>query len=193
MTILIVNNNSKNSIGKTTRKLIEIIEDVIIISSVSELNVAIQNKDKIKGIVLSGGSLLLSEKICMYDTSLNISILLYFPNIPILGICYGMQIMAIEYGGKVSRLKNPKMGIIGSTCHNNSTLFKGINNKFNTFQLHSDYVSSVPINFKITAMSNDNIVYGFESIELKRWGVQFHPECLDETKQIIHNFLSFCK
>ena len=110
MVVLIINNSSKEKIKKRTKKLIKIVEkygfSTIVLSSNIELNKLLLNdKSKIKGIILSGGPLQLSDKICANDISQNINVLLNFPNIPILGICFGMQVMALAYGGKIDNLK----------------------------------------------------------------------------------------
>jgi GMP synthase (glutamine-hydrolysing) len=196
MVVLIINNSSKEKIKKRTKKLIKIVEkygfSTIVLSSNIELNKLLLNdKSKIKGIILSGGPLQLSDKICANDISQNINVLLNFPNIPILGICFGMQVMALAYGGKIDNLKKNYKKTTGFTYHEQkSFLFNGINTKFNTYEYHFDYITESPVNFNIIAKSDDNIIYGIENIELKRWGLQFHPECLKETRKIIFNFLS---
>jgi anthranilate/para-aminobenzoate synthase component II len=197
MVVLIINNSSKKKIKKRTKTLIKIVQNygfsTIIISSNTELNQVLSNeKNKIKGIILGGGPLQLSEKICINDISQNLSVLLNFAKIPILGICFGMQVMTIAYGGTVENLKNEFKHKIGLTCHDKkSLLFDGIKEKFNTYEYHYDYVTEIPHNFNIIAKSDDNIIYGMENTKLKRWAVQFHPECLKDTRKIIYNFLSF--
>ena len=170
----------------------------IIISNVEELNNIILNKKEIiKGIILSGGPLCLSEELSIKSINKNIIALLNFSDIPILGICFGFQIMAASYGGLIEPMDIPEEGIYSINIDNSNPLFYGLNNTINVFQSHNDKLVKIPPLFNVISISkillkNQNIIQGIYSKEKKRYGVQFHPEGLEETKIIINNFIHIC-
>ncbi|MEG2353420.1 MAG: glutamine-hydrolyzing GMP synthase [Clostridium sp.] len=111
-------------------------------------------------------------------------------NIPILGICYGAQLMSHTLGGTVSTAEIREYGKTNVDLDVDTTLFKNCNEK-QCWMSHTDYMSSVPKGFKITATTPQCPVAAFESKERKLYGVQFHPE-VEHTlfgKELIRNFL----
>ena len=201
--ILLVDNTKNLKKAYMTPKIIEILKnqkiEYIIISKVEDLNnIILDKKEKIKGIILSGGPLCLSEELTIKSINKNITILLEFSNIPILGICFGFQIMAASYGGLIEPMNIPEEGIYKINIDNTNPIFKGLNSTINVFQSHKDKLVKLPLSFKVIAKSsissnNQNIIQGIYSENLNRYGVQFHPEGLEETKIIINNFLHICK
>jgi len=114
--------------------------------------------------------------------------------IPVLGICYGMQLMAHLLGGKVSSGEVGEYGrVMASRNAADSVLLKGISDDFFALMSHRDVVSIPPPDFKITAKSA-NAIAAIENETKKLYGVQFHPETrhTEYGKEIIKKFLSIC-
>ncbi len=112
-------------------------------------------------------------------------------NIPILGICYGGQLMAEKLGGKVNRAKNREYGKTELKINENSLLFKGIQQDSICWMSHTDFIERAPEGFVITASTEDCPVAAMENIERKQYAVQFHPEVehTENGKAMIKNFL----
>ncbi|MDC3007639.1 glutamine-hydrolyzing GMP synthase [Candidatus Pelagibacter sp.] len=157
----------------------------------------IKNKDinkKIKGIILSGGPLNVYD-IKKYSFDKNI----IENEIPVLGICFGHQILSKIKGGKVKQSKHREFGLANIIKKNNSLLIKDYfkNRKYmKVWMSHADQVSRLPKNFKVIA-SSQNSKFAIVENNLKRiYGVQFHPEVThtENGKIIIRNFIfSICK
>lgn len=116
--------------------------------------------------------------------------------IPILGICYGMQLMAYTLGGKVARPDKREYGVINASIDNTSLIFKDFENQNDCLMSHTDYVENVPEGFKKIAYTASCPTAAMENETLKLYGLQFHPE-VNHTKNgtnIIKNFLyNVCK
>ncbi len=148
-----------------------------------------QIKPNIKGIILSGGPLNVYQ---LKDNLFDKKILKL--EIPILGICFGHQILSKFSGGKVKQSKHREFGLASIYKKNDSTL---INNFFNSkkkikvWMSHADQVSKIPKTFKVIA-SSDNSKFAIVESKLKKlFGVQFHPEVThtENGKKIISNFI----
>jgi GMP synthase (glutamine-hydrolysing) len=126
------------------------------------------------GIIFTGGPN------SVYDEkSPHISKEIFELNIPILGICYGCQLMAYTLGGKVSSCVNSEYGKTETFYDKSSVLFGGVNDlpeKEISWMSHTDYVSEIPEGFKITAHTADCPAAAMENPEKKLYAVQFHPE-----------------
>jgi GMP synthase (glutamine-hydrolysing) len=115
--------------------------------------------------------------------------------IPVLGICYGAQLLAYMTGGEVSRAENS--GEYGKTLLNvrNHILFQGVNKESICWMNHTDYISSVPKRFQIIGTTRNCPCATICDDDRKLYGVQFHPEVTHTVfgKQILRNFLfSIC-
>lgn len=112
-------------------------------------------------------------------------------NIPILGICYGCQMIAHLLGGNVAKANVSEYGKTIVNVNNNSLLFKNINKETICWMSHTDYIQSIPNDFTITAYSNDCPVAALENENKRIYGVQFHPEVMhtEEGKEMLKNFL----
>ena len=111
--------------------------------------------------------------------------------IPVLGICYGMQLMTHTLGGNVARANKREYGATNVEIDNKSKLFKGFEN-INTFLMsHTDFVETVPEGFKNIGHTSSCPNAAMENEEKKLYGIQFHPEVnssINGTK-VISNFL----
>ena len=147
--------------------------------------------DKIKeknprGIILTGGPNSVYE-----DGAPSASKELFNLGVPVLGLCYGAQLMAHVLGGKVERALNREYGKTDITLDDSSDLFKGINAKNTCWMSHFDYISKLPEGFKSIAHTLNCPVGAMEYKEKKLYGIQFHPEVLhtpDGTK-MLYNFV----
>ena len=111
--------------------------------------------------------------------------------IPVLGICYGMQLMTHCLGGNVKTASTREYGETLVNLDNTSLLFKGFENT-NTFLMsHTDYVEKIPDNFRKIAYTSVCPNAAMENCEKKLYGIQFHPEVNNSVNgtQVIKNFL----
>lgn len=137
-------------------------------------------------IVLSGSSLNMSQSLSTSAIAKDLMVLLRCPNIPILGVCFGMQLMAVAYGGEVQRLSSKREGIFDVRAHGPFA-----DGRIAPYFHHQDEVTSVPSGFVVDAVDvNSDMIVGMHSKELYRYGVQYHPECsTGDAGRVIHNFL----
>ncbi len=137
------------------------------------------------GIVLSGGPQNLSE-----STALKADPKVYLLGLPILGVCYGLQLIAHQLGGEVKAGNKREYGPTEVTLEK-STLFVGLKSKQMTWMSHGDQVTKIPKEFKVTAKSVACPVVGVEDTKRKIYGIQFHPEVnhTPNGMKIIENFL----
>lgn len=140
-----------------------------------------------KGIIFTGGPN------SVYDEkSPHISKEVFELGIPVLGICYGCQIMAYTLGGTVTSANDKsEYGKTKVTVDTDSKLFKGINREEICWMSHTDYVSAVPKGFKVTAETATCPTAAMECEEKKFYAVQFHPEVnhTPSGKNMLRNFL----
>ena len=148
----------------------------------------------IKGIILSGGPLNVYQ-INKYSFDKKIISL----NIPILGICFGHQILSKLNGGRVKQSKHREFGLANIYKKNESPLISNFFNKQKSKRVwmsHADQVSKLPKNFKVIASSTNSKFAIVENKLKKFYGVQFHPEVThtENGKKLISNFIFFiCK
>lgn len=139
-----------------------------------------------KGIIFTGG-----PNSCYLADSPLCDKAIFDLNIPILGICYGSQLMAHLLGGKVEKALTSEYGKTLISSDNQSLLFKEIPTENIVWMSHTDYVSQLPSGFKKTAFSKDCPYAAFENVDKKLYAVQFHPEVM-HTKYgntLLNNFL----
>ncbi|WP_424244574.1 GMP synthase (glutamine-hydrolyzing) [Elusimicrobium posterum] len=115
---------------------------------------------------------------------------------PILGICYGMQLLALHNGGKVSASKKREYGFSEVKIKSKtSKLFKGVPSKITAWMSHGDGVSKLPKNFKLLA-ETQHAPSAAEDVKNNRYALQFHPEVVHTQygAQILKNFArEICK
>lgn len=111
--------------------------------------------------------------------------------IPVLGICYGCQLVAWMRGGKVATAPVSEYGKIQVTINTKSPLFKGIPEKSVMWMSHTDYISKAPEGFEIVGTTDDCPCAAMENRTENLYAVQFHPEVTHSQfgKQVLHNFL----
>lgn len=124
------------------------------------------------GIILSGG-----PNSVYADNAFSIDPEIFNLGIPVLGICYGMQLMTHKLGGKVEKASNREYGL--AFLHvdlKETTLFDGLPETQSVWMSHGDLVTEVPAGFEVTAHSSDCPIAAMECPERNLYGVQFHPE-----------------
>lgn len=142
--------------------------------------------EKPKGIIFSGGPM------SVYDpTAPTIEKEIYALDIPILGICYGLQLICHQLGGKVEPSNHREYGRAKISLIKKSSLYKNCDENFAVWMSHGDRVTSIPQEFELTAESNNALFCSIENSKKKIFGIQFHPEVMhtDFGKTILENFV----
>ncbi len=139
-----------------------------------------------KAIILSGGpSSVYSEDAPGFDKGL------YNAGIPILGICYGAQLMAYDLGGKVVPCKEKEYGRTDLFVLDANGLFSGLDESLVCWMSHGDLIESVPDGFTASAKTNTTPVAAMEDRSRRLYGLQFHPEVVHTPwgMDVLQNFL----
>lgn len=148
-------------------------------------------EEKPFGIILSGGPM------SVYDSdSPKIDKEIFDLGIPILGICYGLQLLTINNDGLVEQAQKREYGKVKVTISKRDELFENIPDESIVWMSHGDYVTKLPKGFIITSKSENSPICSISNSDKKFFGVQFHPEVAHTElgKQIIKNFLfNICK
>ncbi len=129
----------------------------------------------IKGVILSGGPRTADESDLGHPFATNLETLTN-ANIPVLGICFGHQLLAIACGAELAVGGNPEYGSTPISIISRDSILRGLSDGQRVWMSHSDQVISVPDSVEILATSRDGHVAAFVDNDNKRYGVQFHPE-----------------
>lgn len=141
----------------------------------------------IKGVILSG-----SPHSVRQENPLNPNLDNIKGKLPLLGICYGAQLLAHFYGGEVGKSNSREYGRANlSFVEDNNPLFKDISNESQVWMSHADTILKVPANYNIIASTHDVKVAGFAITNEQTWGIQFHPEVYHSTEgaTLLQNFV----
>ncbi len=141
----------------------------------------------IKGVILSG-----SPHSVRQENPLNPDLSSIKGKLPLLGICYGAQLLAHFYGGEVGKSNSREYGRANlSFVEDNNPLFKSISNESQVWMSHADTILKVPENYNIIASTHDVKVAGFAINNEQTWGIQFHPEVFHSTEgaTLLQNFV----
>ncbi|HMK44164.1 MAG TPA: glutamine-hydrolyzing GMP synthase [Dissulfurispiraceae bacterium] len=139
-----------------------------------------------KGIVLSGGPS------SVYDEQAPIpSKEVFALGVPVLGICYGMQLMAHMLGGDVSRAAKREYGKAMLHVDDDSNLLRGISQKTKVWMSHGDRIDRMPDGFQIVGHTDNSPIAAMANRERSCFALQFHPEVVhtDEGVRILQNFV----
>jgi GMP synthase (glutamine-hydrolysing) len=146
-------------------------------------------KKKPSGIILSGGPSSVTQK-----NSPTINPKVFKMNIPILGICYGLQLTTKLLKGEVISSNIQEFGPAQLNILKESKLFQGIPKKSMVWMSHGDRVERIPKGFHIVARTKDVPIAAISNESKKIYGIQFHPE-VSHTKygeEILKNFIAIC-
>lgn len=144
----------------------------------------------VKGVILSGSPFSVNDNNA-FKTDLSTIRNKY----PLLGICYGAQLLAFSSGGKVEKADSREYGRANlSYIHPESYLLKGVKLNSQVWMSHGDTITVLPPNFEVIASTNDLETAAYHIKGESTWGVQFHPEVFhtEEGKTILNNFLDIC-
>ena len=157
-------------------------------SEIVPYNISIEKIKDInpKGIIFTGGP----ASVYLEDAP-KLDKEIFSLGIPILGICYGMQLMAYTLGGEVSRASKREYGVTSVKINNNSLLFDNFKRTNKFLMSHTDYVSKLPKGFKRIGYTDNCKYAGIEDVNNKLYGIQFHPEVNNSVNGniVIRNFL----
>lgn len=139
-----------------------------------------------KGIIFTGGPNSVYDEASPHYTKDILSL-----GIPVLGICYGCQLISWMEGGTVSTAPVSEYGKIELNANTNSLLFKNIKKKSTVWMSHTDYISKPPKGYKIIGKTDNCPCAAMENTDKKIYAVQFHPEVTHSEfgSAMLHNFL----
>ena len=139
-----------------------------------------------KGIILTGG-----PNSCYEDGAPSYTTELFELGIPVLGLCYGAQLMMHELGGKVEKAPVREYGKIEVNVNTTSPLFKAIPETTICWMSHNDYISRIADGFEVVATTADCPVAAAQNLSKNLYAIQFHPEVLHtlKGKEILSNYV----
>jgi GMP synthase (glutamine-hydrolysing) len=173
--------------GQYTQLIARRVRELGVYSEIVPFNTtaeAIRGKNP-KAIILSGGPSSVYEEGAPHPDPAVIEM-----GVPVLGICYGVQLMAYFLGGEVKPSNRREYGQAEIKVESDSQLLAGLSTPLKVWMSHGDYVSRPPEGFRITA-STEAAIGAVEDPSRQLYGVQFHPEVAHtpQGKEILRNFL----
>lgn len=146
----------------------------------------IKAMEGIKGIVFSGG-----PKSVYDDDAFKVDEEIFNLGLPILGICYGMQLTAKYFKGEILSSPKREYGKMNILIEDKSLLFKDLYDEEEVWMSHGDHVAKIPQGFKLLAKSQNGLVASIANEEKKIYCVQFHPEVRHTVNgnKMLHNFV----
>ena len=163
------------------------IRELGVYSELHPFNISIERINELnpKGIILSGGPSSVYEKDSPHSTPS-----LFTLGIPLLGICYGLQIIAYQLGGQVDTQAKREYGPADIMIDKNNDLFSGFDKKAQVWMSHGDALTKLPNSFETIAHSDNSPICAIRDMKRKIFGVQFHPEVVHTPRgnEILRNF-----
>jgi len=173
--------------GQYTKVIDRRIRELNVKSEIVGTNASLDHLKACDGIIISGGPSSVTD-----SNAPQLSKEIFNLDVPILGICWGMQFMNYSHGGEVKKLDKREDGVFEIDIQT-SKLFKNLGKKENVLLTHGDSITKVSDEFNVISMSS-GIVAAIEHKSKSIYGVQFHPE-VDLTtngQQIFSNFIDIC-
>ena len=145
--------------------------------------------ETVKGIILSGSPFSVND-----ENAFKTDLSAFRRKYPVLGICYGAQLIAQSEGANLSTTDSREYGRAELTISAKDKLFEDISEVSTVWMSHGDTITNLPSNFQLTASTVDVEVAAYQIKGEPTWGVQFHPEVVhtEEGKKILSNFLNIC-
>ncbi|MBU2491130.1 MAG: glutamine-hydrolyzing GMP synthase [Bacteroidetes bacterium] len=157
----------------------------------SEVHIHNFDLEKIKemnpsGIILSGGPMGIYE-----EDSPQVNNEIFHLGIPVLGICYGLQLISSAFNGKVEPAEHREYGKAHIKINNESSLLNNVKNDSVVWMSHGDYLTKMPEGFGLDAATDNSPICAISNEDKKIYGIQFHPEVAhtEEGKKILNNFV----
>jgi len=144
----------------------------------------------LRGVILSGGPNSVLE-----DGAPGVDPRIFELGVPVLGVCYGLQLMSRDFGGQIHRAAKREYGKATiEVTDADSVLFQGMNSEQVVWMSHGDHVEEAPEGFKIVAKTHGVPVAAMEDRARRRFGIQFHPEVTHTVhgNALLLNFLHVC-
>lgn len=164
------------------------IREIGVYSEIQPFNFPIAEIERLKpkGIILSGGPASVYA-----NGSPQVDVKLFELGIPILGICYGLQLIAYKLGGEVDRFAKREYGKAILKIEKDDDLFYGLNSNTIVWMSHGDALLKAPDGFDVIAQTENSPICAIRNKEKKIYGVQFHPEVAHTEKgsEILKNFV----
>lgn len=164
------------------------VRELGIFSEIVPFNISLSRikKENPGAIILSGGpSSVYSEKAPLIPEGI------FFLGIPVLGICYGLQLMAHVLGGKVASSTKREYGFASLAVKDRKGLLAGIRESSQVWMSHGDKINRIPEGFVVTGLTSNSKAAVIENRKKRIFGVQFHPEVVHtkQGKKILSNFI----
>ncbi len=163
------------------------IREVGVYCEIHPYNTSIETIQRLnpKGLVLSGGPSSVYENDAPHCSPDVLSL-----GVPVLGICYGVQLLSYFLGGKVESSSRREYGAAQVRQNGGNQLLAGLPSEFQAWMSHGDHVTAPPAGFEVTAQT-DNALGAIEDNSRRLYGLQFHPEVAHTPngKQVLQNFV----
>lgn len=174
--------------GSYSQTLVKRIRALEVYAELYDYNVSLDvlKADEIKGIILSGSALsVYDENAYLVDPAI------FKLDKPVLGVCYGMQLMAQLLAGEVKKMVAEELKETNVMITQMTPLTKGVNQPFLVWMEHQDYLTKLPTDFINSGETDQTPHAMMYHSSLPLYGVQFHPEILanQANQQILRNFL----
>ncbi|MDR2064776.1 MAG: glutamine-hydrolyzing GMP synthase [Prevotellaceae bacterium] len=177
--------------SQTTQLIARRLRELNVYCEIFPYNKFPENSNNIRGVIFSGSPYSVYDKDAFKPDISNIR-----NRFPVLGICYGAQLISHNLGGKVEAAGTREYGRANLyTVDNSNALFKDIRKNSQVWMSHGDSITQIPDNFEIIASTDEVAVAAFQIKNEKTWGVQFHPEVFHSADgmKILENFVDICE
>ena len=176
--------------SQTTQLIARRLRELNVYCEIFPYNKFPEYEDDIRGVIFSG------SPYSVYDeNAFKLDITNIRNRFPVLGICYGAQLISHILGGKVEAAGTREYGRANiSTFDNSNPLLKNIGTNSQVWMSHGDTITKIPDNFKIIASTKEVEIAAYQIENEKTWGVQFHPEVFhsEDGTKILENFVDIC-
>lgn len=176
--------------SQTTQLIARRVRELNTYSEIVPYNKFPDDAQDVKGVILSG------SPFSVYDeAAFKIETSKFRGRFPVLGICYGAQLIANQGGGKVEPAGSREYGRANIASYKSGNrLLEGFSENSQIWMSHGDTITSIPENFEIIASTKDVPVAAYHVKGENTWGVQFHPEVYHtlEGSKLLDNFLNIC-
>ncbi|MCX7735980.1 MAG: glutamine-hydrolyzing GMP synthase [Candidatus Kapabacteria bacterium] len=164
------------------------VREIGVYAEIYPFNISIEKLKELNptGIILSGGPSSVYE-----DGAPIPSFDVFAMGIPVLGICYGLQLIAYQKGGAVDKAARREFGRASLEILNFEDIFAGVSQNTQVWMSHGDHLTKAPEGYEIIAKSENSEICAVRSPDKRIYGVQFHPEVhhTTEGKKILENFV----
>jgi GMP synthase (glutamine-hydrolysing) len=173
-----------------TQLIARAVREAHVYCEITPFNKPIQMSPGLKGVILSGSPFSVND-----SQAPSVEVLTLLQRTPVLGICYGAQLSAKQFGGMVEKSKKREYGRAILHLEEEDQLFKGLTPKSQVWMSHGDSILKLPESFELLATTDNIPVAAFRNKPNAStnplYGLQFHPEVYHsiEGKKILHNFL----